>query len=151
MTLYDSGRRIFYICVYVICACMLYIYIYLYVCVYVYVHVYVYVCTYIHVYTYVHINTYIIWIYDDICITMILGVYENGGYTQYMATLIEQTDDANTLIIITSNLGVHKNMICSKKPMIFPSNIRVPTECQVLHLTSGSSVKASMALPGAHL
>jgi len=33
-----------------------------------------------------------------IYITMILGVYENGGYAQYMATLIEQTDDGNTII-----------------------------------------------------
>ena len=31
-------------------------------------------------------------------ISIILGVYENGGYAQYMATLIEQTDDGNTII-----------------------------------------------------
>jgi len=39
-----------------------------------------------------------IYIYIYIYITMILGVYENGGYAQYMATLIEQTDDGNTII-----------------------------------------------------
>ena len=49
-----------------------------------------------------------------------MGVDENGGYTQYMEILIDQTDDDNT-----SNFRIHGNTILSNKPIFFPSTILV--------------------------
>ena len=99
---------IYIIHIYILYIYIIYIIIYIYI-VYIYIYI-IYIYIYIiHIYIlYIYISyiyIYCIYIYNIntytyiyIHITMILGVYENGGYTQYMATLIEQTDDGNTII-----------------------------------------------------